>query len=213
MSGPSTVEWFSFLVRVNGIEFVQVAVRSCLEQAKDFEVIIRDHHLGAFALHEEFVLEVPKGKQGSTGWRSVSFSELMSALWTTALLLGLDFVTDAISNSRPSHELQSPSHCRIERIPVEGDSSHIDRLHSSLQRARIGYQIVGGLDSLGRGRGHLTVAVTSLFSAGTSLRRAGFLESPESKYLLIDSRTGWKVRLLEGCVPRPNWSPPEGRLA
>lgn len=206
MNAPAAVECLSFFVRVNGIEFAEVAIRSCGEQANDFEVMIRDHHLGSFALHEEFVLEIPDSNHAIPGWRPVSFSELMSVIWTAALMLRLDVVTDTISHL-------SQSHCRMERIPVEGDSSHIDRLHSSLQRARIGYQVVGGLDSLGRGRGHLTVAVTSLFRAVTSLRRAGFLENPESKYLLVDSRTGWKVRLLEGCVPRPNCNPTEGRRA
>ncbi len=190
MSAPAALEWLGFSVRVNGIEFAEVAVCSCGEQAMDFEVMIRDHHLGAFALHEEFVLEVPKGKPANCGWRPVSFSELMSAIWTAALMLHLDVVADTISNS-------SPSHCRMERIPVEGDSSHIDRLHTSLQQARIGYQIVGGLDSQGRGRRHLTVAVGSMVGAGMCLQRAGFFESPESKYVLVDSTTGWKVRLLE----------------
>ena len=196
MSAPAAFAWLSFSLRVNGIEFAEVAVRSCGEQAKDFDVMIRDHHLGAFALHEEFVFEIPGGNHAISSWRPVSFSELMSIIWTASLLLRLDVVTDTISNS-------SQSHCRMERIPVEGDSSHVDRLHRSLQQAQIGYQVVGGLDSRGQGRGHLTVAVSSLVSAGTSLRRAGFLESPGSQTLLIDSRTGWKVRLLESRVPRP----------
>ena len=196
MSAQAAVEWLNFFVRVNGIEFAEVAVRSCGEQARDFDVMIRDHHLGAFALHEEFVLEIPDSSHAISDWRPVSFSELTSVIWTAALMLRLDVVTDTISNS-------SQSHSRMERIPVEGDSSHIDRLHSSLEQARIGYQVVGGLDSRGQGRGHLTVAVSSLVSAGTSLRRAGFLESPGSQTLLIDSRTGWKVRLLESRVPRP----------
>ena len=126
-----------------------------VSRPSDFEVMIRDHYLGAFALHEEFVLEIPDSNHTISGWRPVSFSELMSVIWTAALMLRLDVVTDTISHL-------SQSHCRMERIPVEGDSSHIDRLHSSLQRARIGYQVVGGLDSRGRGRGHLTVAVSSL---------------------------------------------------
>jgi hypothetical protein len=197
VSATPTIKWFSFSVRVNGIEFAQVAVRSYGEQAKEFEIIIRDHHLGAFALHEEFFLEIPDGDQAISGWHPVSFSGLMSVVWTVALMLRLDVVEDKISSSSFSLEPERPSRCRIERIPVAGDSSHLDRLHRSLQLARIRYQIVGGLDSRGRGRGHLTVAVSSLVSAGVCLQRAGFFESPESKYVLVDSSTGWKVRLLE----------------
>jgi hypothetical protein len=29
------------------------------------------------------------------------------------------------------------------------------------------------------------------------LRRAGFLQDPDSEYVLIDSENGWKIRLLE----------------
>jgi hypothetical protein len=105
-------------------------------------------------------------------------------------------------------EIVSTAHCQregpteagheiIERIPVEGDSSHIDRFSKALSRAQVRFQIVSGVGSRGQSSGHVAVVVSSLLSARISLWRAGFIESPESKYVLIDSQTGWKVRLLE----------------
>jgi hypothetical protein len=47
----------------------------------------------------------------------------------------------------------------IGRIPVEGDSSHIGRADEALTRAGIRFQIVGGLDSRGRGVCHVTLVV------------------------------------------------------
>ena len=184
-------------MRVNGVEFHEVHLRSC-ESPSNFEVVIRDRLLGSFALHEEFLLEVPEGKSDNARWRPVSFLELKDAVRTQAQMTDSNLGTRKSAGSSSFPDLHRPSHCRIDRIPVEGDSSHVDRLQNSLTQKRIRYQIVGGLDSRGRSSGHLTVAVSSLLGAGMCLRRSGFLESPESKYLLIDSRTGWKVRLLEG---------------
>jgi len=193
----SSSEWFTFSMRVNGVEFHQASWRSCVEHPTDFEVVIRDRQLGSFALHEEFVLEIPGGKESNAGWCPVTLLEMTDAVRKDAQLTTPDFVGRTSPGSIPSRELPRSSHCRIERIPVEGDSSHLERLHESLLTARIQYQIVGGLDSRGRSWGHLTVAVSSFFGAVTCLRRAGFLDSPESQFVVIDSRTGWKVRLLE----------------
>jgi hypothetical protein len=193
----SSVEWFTFSMRVNGVEFHHASWRSRGEHLTDFEVVIRDRQLGSFALHEEFVLELRSGKQGNAGWRPVTLLEIKDAVRKDAQMTTPDFIARTNPNSSPSHEVPRSSHRRIERIPVDGDSSHRDRLHTSLRHSRIQYQIVGGLDSRGRSAGHLTVAVSSLPGAGTCLRRAGFLESPESKFVLVDSITGWKVRLLK----------------
>jgi hypothetical protein len=152
----------------------------------NFEVVIRDPELGSFALHEEFLLEVLEGKEDNTLWRHVSLLELKDAISKEARMMDSDCGWHTSPGSSPTHDPPRPSHRRI------------DRVHAALLQARIRYQIVGGLDSRGRSWGHLTLVVGSLLGGGVCLRRAGFLESPESKYILIDSRTGWKVRLLEG---------------
>jgi len=193
----SSSERFSFSMRVNGVEFHQASFRWCGEHPADFELVIRDRQLGSFALHEEFLLEILEEKGDNAGWRAVSLLELNSAIGREALVRDANCDARISPGSIPADDLQRASHYWFERIPVEGDSSHLDRLHRSLLTARIQYQIVGGLDSQGRSAGHLTVAVSSLLAAGTCLRRAGFLESPESQFVVIDSRTGWKVRLLE----------------
>jgi hypothetical protein len=188
-------------VRVNGVEFHEVHLRSC-EPPSNFEVAIRDRWIGSFALHEEFLIQVSEGKGDNTRWRPISLLELKDAVWTQAQMTDSNLDTRKSAGSSSFPDLYRPSHCRFDRIPVEGDASHVDRLQTSLTQARIRYQIVGGLDNRRRSSGHLTVAVSSLLGAGMCLRRSGFLESPESQYLLIDSRTGWKVRLLEGSPRR-----------
>jgi hypothetical protein len=200
----STSGWFPFAVRANGVEFHQTCLRSCGEHPTNFEVVVRDRQLGNFAIHEEFLLEIQEGNPDNTRWRPVSLTELRDAIGREARITDSDYVERTSSCSSPLDNSQRQSHIRIERIPVEGDASHVDRVHAALAQARIRYQIVGGLDSRGRCRGHVTLAVPSLLGAGMCLRRAGFLESRESKYVLIDSRTGWKVRLLEEMPRRSN---------
>ena len=168
------------------------------------EIVIRDRHLGSFALHEEFVVEVPGGEEENPRWRHVSLLELTKAISLEAQSKAADFGCDTYLD--PSLGQCYEKHLRgpIERIPVEGDASHLDRLHTALMEAQIRYRIVGGLDNRGRSWGHLTLAVSPMARARMCLRRAGFFESSESKYVLIDSRAGWKVRLLEGRPARSN---------
>lgn len=197
MSPASTLKWLVFSVRVNGLEFQEASLRPCGESPSNLEVVIRDRLLGTFALHKEFLLEIREGQRCNAGWRAVSLEELQVAIARAVQVTDPNFDTRTRPGSIPFQDRQSLPRCRIERIPVEGDSSHLDRLRGSLLTAQIRYQIVGGIDSRGRAAGHLTIAVSSLLRARLCLRRAGFLESPESKYVLIDSCTGWKVRLLE----------------
>jgi len=199
----STASWFAFAVRVNGVEFHEASLRRCGGRLTEFEIIIRDRELGSFALHEEFLLEVLEGKERNTRWRQLSLVELKLVVMQAAENAACDLHQEFPTPERGAEDLKRPVRAIIERIPVEGDSSHLRRIEEALTRAGIRVQIVGGLDSRGRGACHITLAVRSLVGAGTCLRRAGFLESQESKYVLVDSRTGWKVRLLEGRPTRP----------
>jgi hypothetical protein len=190
--------WFALDLRVNGIEFYEVSLRSCAERPTYFEVVIRDRQLGTFALHEGFVLEASEGEDDRKNWRQVSLAELQVAAWEAALRSGCDACHGSSMLESRSEASQSPVEGIFERIPVEGDSSHLNRAGEALRQAGIRFQIVGGLDGRGHRAFHLTLVVSSLLGARVCLRRAGFLENTESKYVHVDSRTGWKVRLLEG---------------
>lgn len=92
----------------------------------------------------------------------------------------------------------------LPRIPIEGDSSHLDRACHALSRCKLRYRIIGGIGSGGRAWGHATFLVCSLLGGQMQLYRAGFLQSSESNGLLIDSEKGWKTRLLD---ERPKTDP------
>lgn len=135
VSAPAASGWFSFSVRVNGVEFQLVCLRPCVEQSTLLDVVIRDRLLGSFALHEEFVLELPRGKEDDRRWCPVSLQELKDAIGKEVRVTDTNIGARIGLGSSPSQDLQRAPRCRIDRIPVEGDSSHLDRLHEYLLMA------------------------------------------------------------------------------
>lgn len=149
-----------------------------------------------FALHEEFILEIREQQGEGTLWRQVSMGEqtVASSKAAERVACGAHSGPGVVEKSR---ELPNGAVLgNLGRIPVEGDSSRVSRAEEAFTRAGIRFQIVGGLDSRVRSACHVTLLVPT-WAAGTCLRRAGFLESPESKNALVDSRIGWKLRLLQ----------------
>jgi len=192
----------SFPLRVNNLKFRDVSLRPSGASRQDFDVVVHDIRIGSFALHDEFVLEVPSSD--FTHWQQLSFRELKAAILeavrTYAYDLGqLAFPAEAIPDAAKD-STSGP----IPRLPIDGDSSHIGRASHALNQAGIRFEIVGGLGRSGQIRGHLTLAVSSVLDARMCLGRAGFLETGESRCVLMDSTSGWKVQLLSRG-PRTNF--------
>jgi hypothetical protein len=187
----------SLAIRVNGLEFREVTLRRSVENHRNWEVVIKDRCLGCFALHEDFQLEIRPAEGVETDWRQISLGDLRIAALEVAQNGAWD-LEEVVPETCGQRDGTTKTECGImERIPVDGDASHVHRLSEALSRARIRFQMVGGLGSRGQTSGHVALEVSSLLAARVCLCRAGFLQSPESKCVLIDSRTGWKVRLFE----------------
>ncbi len=188
----------SLTIRVNGLEFREVFLRRCVDDRQNWRVAISDRCVGCFALHQGFELEIRPERCVETDWQRISLTDLRIAALKKAQN-GADELEQVIPTTCGQWETPTRTDIGIiERIPVEGDSSHVERLAGALSQARIRFQMVGGLASPGQSAGHMTVVVSSLPAARVWLWRSGFLESSESRWVLIDSQTGWKVRLLEG---------------
>ena len=197
MSRRSKPCWFAFDLRANEIEFREISLRLRDQHPPDFEIVVRDRLLGSFALHEGFLLEIPRREEKLDGWESVTLTELRQDVWTQARSVCMEPVARTDGQSSPAKSPERVFRGTFERIPVEGDASHLDRAVEALRRGGIRFEIIGGLNSRGRAE-HLTLAVPSLLGARTCLRRAGFLETSESKCVLVDSPSGWKVCVLQG---------------
>jgi hypothetical protein len=187
--------------RVNELEFQQGLIKPCEDDPIDFQIVIEHRFLGSFALHEDFVFEL-RGSDGAGAWKMVSFEELKIAFLEGSCNVGAKKTEDEYEKTMEllrslseASAVEQSEH--LPRIPIEGDSSHIDRAKDALSRGMVRYKIIGGIGSRGHIWGHATFLVRSLLGARIHLRRAGFLQSSESKYVLIDSENGWKIRLLE----------------
>jgi len=199
MKSSSKLVWIRLNFRVNDLEFREGLMRPNEQDATDFQILIEDKFLGAFALHDDFDLQM-WDREGVRGWRKVSLEELKMAFLETSRNVGATRTEEQDERSTPLAGLpdasDAPNSSFLPRIPIEGDSSHIDRATEALSRGRVKYQIVGGIGSQRQVWGHATFLVDSLPCARTLLYRAGFLPSCDSEQVIIDSKNGWKIRLL-----------------
>jgi len=207
MKSSSRLVWIRLNFLVNDLEFPQGLMRPSEKDATDFQILIEDRFLGSFALHDDFDLQL-WDPEGVRDWRKVSLEELKMVFLETSRDVGATRTEEEDERSTPLAGLpdvsDAPNSSFLPRIPIEGDSSHINRATEALSRGRITYQIVGGIGSHGQVWGHATFLVDSLQCARILLCRAGFLPSSDSKHVVIDSENGWKIRLLGNTQKRRN---------
>jgi len=194
-------KWIQLDFRVNGLEFGRAQLMPDQPNTGSFKVVIQHTQLGSFALHDDFVLELGVGRGGSAGWRTTSLQELKNALVEAAALRTGEKLSsaaravDELVDWEP--EISTPTNYGfMPRIPVEGDTNHLERVEKALVLAGIRNRIVGGIGNRGRIWGHATFEVASPSESRHHLLRVGFIQSPESKCILIDSTNGWKICLL-----------------
>jgi hypothetical protein len=188
-------------LRVNGLVFTQVGLRPNDTFRNEFDIVIQDPRLGAFALSEAFVLEIAECHEAFVGWREVSFLELKRLVVNSIGTTGVKYPREGMSMQNAAAEVAEESRPEIglepfPRIPVEGDNSHLVRAEDACRQKGIGFRLVGGQGSGSRHWGHATYVVSDLLEARKCLHRAEFLPAPTSKYFFIDPCNGWGVRLL-----------------
>jgi hypothetical protein len=150
MKSSSKLVWIRLNFRVNDLEFRQGLMRPSERDATDFQILIEDRFLGSFALRDDFELQL-RGREGGD-WRKVLLEELKMAFLETFRDVG-------VAGTREEDERSTrlavqgvsgaPSGSFLPRIPIEGDSGHINRATEAFSRGRIKYKIVGPWASLG----------------------------------------------------------------
>ena len=203
MKSSMESRWIAFDCRVNGLQFHKAKLRPMSPNPRDFEVVIEHQLLGRFGLHDDFVLELRGSTTESEGWRKVSLERLKDALLRTVELSKETEAFDGTTrvNALADWELEDPTAEQVRllpRIPIDADTDHIGLAVDVLTEAGIQSQIIGGIGSRGKIWGHVTLLVASPLEAKASLLRAGFVPSPDSDAVLINSKNGWKIRLLAG---------------
>ena len=172
---------------VNGMPVGSVSLRHRPNPPDDFDVVVIDPILGAFALHSGFEIDVP---DPDSVWRRVSLAEFKSSLKQDALL-----AADDLPNSSEVAECRLFAGISDICIPNWKSSSRsvIGRQDAVvLYTQRIFYRVQIPYLTFGT-----TFLVPSASTARIPLQRAGFRKSEISPTALVEPRTGCAIQLVE----------------
>ena len=188
----------TFELRVNGV-VVEASMRRMASNPEECEVVIRDPLVGEFTINEEFAIDVKKYAGTEPIWSRVSLKHLKSTF------------LEATSNDLPSvaEILESELYRQTDAADASQPkvkSSHFVLLAVQVRRAqRILYlagipSIVMSLTPHRMRNGEGALVVPNLRNAVRELIQHGFQTGPV-KYMLTDTKTGNKLRLVQKWVP------------
>jgi hypothetical protein len=187
MSDLFTPDEFPFELLVNAVPIQSVRIRQGAESDGDFDVVVTDSILGAFALHSDFEIDV---QEPDAGWRRVSLDELKGILKRRNLLPIGDL-------PKASEIAECQLFARVDDIQIpqweSTPRSVLRRQDACVQFAcRVLYRT--GIPHLVAGT---TFSVPSAPTARIPLKRAGFRQSQISPSALVEPRTGCSIQLIE----------------
>ncbi len=172
---------------LNGVSMKSAKIRQPAGSEGDFEVVVTDLLLGAFALHSGFDIDV---HEADAGWRRVSLEELKGFLRSRYLLPADDL-------PKASQIAECRLFARVDDIKIPnwkcGRLSVLGREEACVRYVqRILYRT--GIPHLVSGT---TFLVPSAATARIPLKRAGFRQSQISPSALVELRTGCAIQLIE----------------
>lgn len=172
---------------LNGVPIRSVRVSQGADSSEDFDVVVSDPMLGAFALHSGFEIDV---LEPDSNWRRVSLDELKEALETRYLLPAGDL-------PKGSEVAEYRLFARVDDIQIpcwEQSRLSIRGREEACVRyvQRIFYRV--GIPHLVAGT---TFLVPSAPTARIPLQRAGFRKSAISPSALLEPRTQVSIQLVE----------------
>ena len=187
MRDSSALGDFPCEILLNGISMKSAKIRQSAEAEGDFEVVVTDPLLGAFALHSGFDIDV---HEADAGWRRMSLEELKGFLRSRYLLLADDL-------PKASQIAECRLFPRVDDIKIPnwkcGRLSTLGREEACVRYVqRILYRT--GIPHLVSGT---TFLVPSAVTARIPLKRAGFSQSQISPSALVEPRTGCAIQLIE----------------
>jgi hypothetical protein len=187
MSHTFAPDEFACELLVNAVPIPSVRIRQDAESDGDFDVVVTDSILGAFALHSDFEIDV---KEPDGNWRSVSFDELKGILKSRYLLPADDLPNASdVAECRlfaPVDDIQIPYWERSRLSSLGREAACIRYVQRILYRVAIPHLVSG-----------TTFTVPSAPTARIPLKRAGFRQSTISPSALVEPRTQVSIQLIE----------------
>ena len=173
-------------VKINGTLAKSVRLRFHPGVPGDFDVVVEDPWLGAFALSSQFDL---LAKEEGSEWRAVTLDELRSILAANTRVPDTDARGHQTIEFTPTGEPKqfagaSPKLVRLGTII--GLDACVQRIEAILYRASIPHLTAGS-----------TFVVPSMMNARKCLLRAGFHQDERYEAVLFDPESKIAIRLLE----------------
>ena len=171
---------------VNSRSVQSVHIRWGVGSSDDFEIVMTDPSLGAFALHSGFDLEA---RDPGSAWQRVSLEEFKAMLKESALLAVEDL-------PKASEAAACRLFSRVDDIAIpEWDSS--TRSVNGREQACIRFtELVLYRTSIPYLRDGCVFSVPSVPTARIPLKRAGFRQSQISPSALVEPKTGCSIQLV-----------------
>lgn len=186
MRDSSALDDSSFQFLLNGLSIRSAKIRQIADSQGDFEVVVTDPLLGAFALHSGFDIEV---SEPDAGWRRISLDELKADLkrrnqLADELPTASEIVECRLFAKVDDIEIPNWNAGQFSRLEPEGACVRYVQ--------RIFYRV--GIPHIVSGT---TFLVPSAPTARIPLKRAGFRQSKISRSALLEPRTNVTVQLVE----------------
>ena len=167
-------------LRVNKIAFESVRVRHD-HRSRDFDIVIDDPHIGRFAL----TATVPslELRDEDSDWRQVTLDELKKIL------------AEAAEEPQASETAERES---FNRLVAEGEhimNTEIALFNAGIPFLQLPFQQNKFASNL--------FMVLNLSKAKACLQRAGFQPKVDSETVLLDSRNGQQIQLIQGRYGLP----------
>ena len=188
----------TFELRVNGVA-VKGSLRRKAHDPEDYDVVVCDAAIGAFAINDEFAIDTKRHAGTVPIWSRVSLKQLKSELLIKVgddLPSVSDILESELFDQLTSDEDQDKNYKRSQVALV---AVHARRAQRILYQAGIP-SILLSLTPLRMRHSEGALAVPNLVAARRELLSHGFQVGP-LKYLLTDKRTGKILRIVQRWIP------------
>jgi len=188
MEEPLNIDELPCDLMVNGLRFQAVHIRYVPDSADNFQLVLSDPILGAFALHAEF--ELVMRDEGSC-WRPVTLEQLTKILLESGKLLRALDVPKSLETVEHQmfdrlHDIDFPHRKSPRKNKLTGHDECVREVQKVLREARVPHQVAGTV-----------FVVPCAFRTRICLIRAGFRKSTISPGALIEPRSGCAIQLVE----------------
>src|SRR5579872_7044808 len=145
MEEPLNIDELPCDLMVNGLRFQAVHIRYVPDSADNFQLVLSDPILGAFALHAEFRFVM---RDEGSCWRPVTLEQLTKILLESGKLLRALDVPKSLETVEHQmfdrlHDIDFPHRKSLRKNKLTGHDECVRKVQKVLREARVPHQVAG----------------------------------------------------------------------